>query len=259
MATAPKKRILIVDDEEGMLASLSDYLDFEGFEVAKARTGKQALRKVDRFDPHIVVLDVATPGMGGVGFLKGISASDGHPKYPVIVLSARANLKGFFETLDVDGFLCKPCERSVLLEKIEDTIARHEHPHRHHAAAGARILLGEDDAMVASSLKSFFAMLGHEIEVADTGPDVIEKATACKPDIVLVKDILTHMNGEAVAALLKAMPATRQTPVVLYDGGLGEVTDSEVRHAVSADVVRHVRSSQPADLLQAVTRVLSRP
>jgi len=257
MAPVPKKRILIVDDEEGLLASLSDYLDFEGFEVAKARTGKEALRKVDRFDPHLIVLDVATPGMGGVGFLKEISASDGHPKYPVIVLSARADMKGFFETLDVDGFLCKPCERSVLLEKIEDTIAQHEYPQRHHAAAGARILLGEDDTMVASSLKRFFTTQGHEVEVADTGPEVIEKATARKPDIVLVKDILTHMNGEAVAALLKAMPATRHTPVVLYDGGLGEVLDSELRHTVSADVARYVRSSQPADLLQAVTRVLS--
>ena len=197
------------------------------------------------------------PGIGGMGFLKEISGRDGRPRYPILVLTARANMAGFFESLDVDGFLPKPCEKSDLLNKIESIIAMHEEPQRPADRLRARLLLGEDDPQIAAALRRSFTIHGYNTEIADTGPLVLEKAATHRPDVVLVKDILTHMNGAAVAALLKSMPATRDTPVILYDDGVEGITGSTIRPFVSGGVAMHVRNNQPAELLRAVTRALS--
>jgi len=256
MAGQAQKRILIVDDEEALLITLSDYLEFEGFEVEKAKSAEEALRKAGRFEPHLVVLDIAMPGMGGVGFLKEVSGSDGRSRYPILVLTARSNMEEFFEDLDVAGFLAKPCEKAVLLDRIESILLQHERPAEQHKAGEIHVLLGEDDPGVAAALRHAFVSRGYTIEVANTGPQVLEKAATQTPDVILVKDILMHMNGEAVAALVKAMPTTSETPVIVYEEGIRDSAGSEARRVTSAAVARHVRSSRPDDLLRAVASVL---
>jgi len=84
-----KQRILLIDDDKHLLKTLSDFLRFENFDVEQAHDGEEAFHALDTFDPDLIVLDISMPGMGGLNFLRHVSAKDANPSYPVLVLTAR--------------------------------------------------------------------------------------------------------------------------------------------------------------------------
>ena len=61
-------RILVVDDEPNIVNLLRIGLKYDGFSVAVAEDGPSALAEVERFKPHLVVLDLLLPGMDGFGY-----------------------------------------------------------------------------------------------------------------------------------------------------------------------------------------------
>jgi two-component system, NtrC family, nitrogen regulation response regulator NtrX len=82
--------ILIVDDEQAILGSVSGVLKDEGYEVTTAESGTEALRQIDQVHPDLVLLDVWMPGMDGLVALEKIKA--GHPDAVVIVMSGHGNI-----------------------------------------------------------------------------------------------------------------------------------------------------------------------
>jgi len=115
MQDREKRKILLIDDDTSLLVTLRDFLLFEGYEVATADSGEQGLKRLETFLPDLIVLDMSMPGMGGIGFLQRITRSDGAPRYPVLVLTARASMAEFFANVSVDGFIAKPCDPEDLL------------------------------------------------------------------------------------------------------------------------------------------------
>lgn len=79
-------RILVVDDEIAIRNVLREFLNLKGFEVHTASNGPTAIAKVKRVKPHIVLLDVMIPGMGGMEILKEIKKID--PPVGVIMVTA---------------------------------------------------------------------------------------------------------------------------------------------------------------------------
>src|SRR5882757_9010633 len=86
-ATAPKRRVLVVDDEENVAHLVSSALRFDGFETITADNGNSALAAVVEHDPDLVVLDVMMPGLDGFGLLNKLRAAGS--QVPVIFLTAR--------------------------------------------------------------------------------------------------------------------------------------------------------------------------
>ena len=214
-----RHKVLLIDDDTSLLVMLGDFLRFEGYDVATAGSGEEGLKKLEA-RPDLIILDMSMPGMGGIGFLKAISSTDGKPRYPVLVLTARANMAEFFANVDVDGFIAKPCETQDLLNEVARIIflRKGNQPTERIGPQGSRkVLIGEDDAMFAGRLREAFAAQGHSVEWARSGPEVLEKSIVTRPDVVLCKLILKGMNGDAVANMLREMPATSAVPVVLYD------------------------------------------
>ena len=64
-----KRKILLVDDDASLLATLGDFLESEGYEVAKAASGEKALAMLRISQPELIVLDMSMPGIGGMGVL----------------------------------------------------------------------------------------------------------------------------------------------------------------------------------------------
>jgi DNA-binding response OmpR family regulator len=85
-----RARILIVEDEPRIAAFLSRGLASEGAETEVATTGHEALTRVADFDPSLVLLDLALPGMDGLEVLRRLVEQ--RPQLPVVVLSARRDL-----------------------------------------------------------------------------------------------------------------------------------------------------------------------
>ena len=264
MERPAKKKILLIDDDTSLLVTLSDFLRFEKYDVASAESGEQGLERLKETPPDLIILDMSMPGMGGVGFLKAISSPDGTPSYPVLVLTARANMAEFFASVKVDGFIAKPCEPSDLLmevgrvlflrsgsgETLDPAVASEQ------AFERARILIGEDRTDVNELLVRAFADEGCIVESAARGPEVLEKAVVGRPDVVVMNLACRNMSGDTVAGVLADMDSTRDTPIILYDDGETETPDDQVL-ASAATVMSFVRSSDPPGLVAAARGVLA--
>lgn len=111
-------RILLIDDDPAVLLTVGDRLRLEGYEVAKAASGDQALIVLRSDPPDLIVLDITMPGMTGLAFLKRISMPDGRPRYPVLVFTARSNMEPFFTDIPVEGFLAKTADPQRLVDEI---------------------------------------------------------------------------------------------------------------------------------------------
>lgn len=262
MVRKEKKKILLVDDDTSLLITLGDFLKFEGYQVVTADSGESALQKLDETDPHLIILDMSMPGMGGIGFLREISSVSGKPRYPVLVLTARANMAEFFANVEVDGFVAKPCDPKDLLLEVSRIIFLRS---RAETEAGpdsepapARVLIGENEKSVRDSLIHAFSEAGYDAVGVASGPEVIENAVLQRPDLVVLKLIFENMNGDTVAALLREMPKTADVPILVYDDSGSGVSRSS--YAVSRSTVsRFVMSNEPSAIVSAADELLREP
>jgi len=79
-------KILIVDDEIHVVRLIQEFLTMKGYEVYTAADGTEAIQKVQELKPHIVLLDMIMPGIGGIDTLKEIKKID--PDIAVIMVTA---------------------------------------------------------------------------------------------------------------------------------------------------------------------------
>ncbi len=249
-------RILLVDDNKNLLITLADYLTFSGFDVDKARSGEEALRRIEREPPDLIVLDISMPGMGGIGFLKRITEDGDKPKYPVLVLTARSAMESFFSTISVDGFLCKPCPEEHLVQKIKEILTSRAAATRRQQSKARRLLLAEDDEEILGGVVKAFTGAGYEVQVVSSGPEVIEKAPVARPDIIVLKEILPRMNGGVVASLIGTMSSTKSIPVVLYDETMRPGHGGRYGARMPEGVDRFLTTTEPGALLAAVNEIL---
>jgi DNA-binding NtrC family response regulator len=103
-----KNHVLIVDDEQIMRESLTDWLEADGFQVSSAENGMDALRLIDDKQPNAAVVDIKMPGMDGVTLLRKIKEKN--PETPVIMITAFATVDNAVKSMK-DGafdFITKP-------------------------------------------------------------------------------------------------------------------------------------------------------
>jgi len=121
-----KRKVLLVDDEDALRRVMKDLLEREGYIVAEARDGVQALDQVDRFGPDVIVLDLNLPGLDGYGVLSHLRSRPATVNIPVIVLTAKSdedNEVRVFQ-LGADDFLTKPFRARALSARIDAVLGR---------------------------------------------------------------------------------------------------------------------------------------
>ena len=120
----PSKKILIIDDEVDLTQMIGFQFKAKGFDVQTAGDGLEALGIVHTFKPDLIILDMNMPRMGGIEFYSKICGTNGRPLYPVLVLTARANVQNMFKDLDIDGFMIKPFDIEELVNEAETIIKK---------------------------------------------------------------------------------------------------------------------------------------
>lgn len=113
-------RVLIVDDEANIVISLEFLMEQAGYTVAVARTGEEALEKVDSFRPDLVLLDVMLPGISGFDILQRIRQHAALHEMAVIMLTAKGRevevTKGL--ALGANAYITKPFSTRELLAEV---------------------------------------------------------------------------------------------------------------------------------------------
>ena len=122
---AESARILVVDDEPSIVDFIALGLRHEGFEVRTAPDGRAALRAVDEFKPHLVVLDLMMPRMDGWELCRALA---GDRRRGILILSARDDVTDRVQGLELgaDDYLVKPFEFTELLAPVRAVLRRRE-------------------------------------------------------------------------------------------------------------------------------------
>ena len=118
--------MLLVEDEESLRKVMRDLLERDGYVVAEAADGIQALDAVDRHAPDVILLDLNLPGLDGYSVLQQLRSRASTSRIPVIVLTAKGdedNEVRVFQ-LGADDFLTKPFRARALAAPLEAELSR---------------------------------------------------------------------------------------------------------------------------------------
>jgi two-component system KDP operon response regulator KdpE len=123
MSSSNRRRILVVDDEQGILVYVGANLRQQGYEVQTARNGREALDAAALHPPDLVILDLAMPVLDGFATLQELRQ---WTQAPVVVLSAHADEAGKVRALDLgaDDYLTKPFGVQELLARVRVALRR---------------------------------------------------------------------------------------------------------------------------------------
>ncbi|MBK8594715.1 MAG: response regulator [Holophagales bacterium] len=123
----PARRILVVDDVEANRTIVSTMLRRIGFEVENAIDGESALEVFSEWQPHLVLMDLRMPGMGGLKAIRAMRSSESGARVPIVALTASAfeEDRRQVENAGGDGFVGKPFREAELLRTIGDLLRIH--------------------------------------------------------------------------------------------------------------------------------------
>lgn len=116
-------RILLIEDDEGIVRFLRRALSYEGYTVDVATDGETGLEMALQNPPDLVILDWMLPGMDGLEVLRRLRA---HGQWPVLMLTAKDAIQDRVEGLDMgaDDYLTKPFNLDELLARIRALLRR---------------------------------------------------------------------------------------------------------------------------------------
>jgi two-component system, chemotaxis family, chemotaxis protein CheY len=124
LSSANSNVVLVVDDDPDILEALSEILEAEGFEIRRARNGKEALEKLEPEPPQLILLDLMMPVMDGWEFAQRMRQRPGVATIPIIVLSADRNVGSKATDIGAVGHLAKPFELNDLLEMVRRSLGQ---------------------------------------------------------------------------------------------------------------------------------------
>ena len=116
-----KRKILIVDDEPNIVISLEFLMKKEGFEVAVAADGEEALAQVAAFDPDLVLLDIMMPRRSGYEVCEALRTDPARAGLIIVMLTAKGResevAKGL--ALGADAYVTKPFSTKELVAQVK--------------------------------------------------------------------------------------------------------------------------------------------
>lgn len=122
-----KAKILVIDDEPGILNVVTAYLRSEGYDFRTASDGNEGLKTIHSYQPDLIILDVMLPGMDGMEVLSQLRRES---NAYVIMLTARSEetdkLVGL--TVGADDYLTKPFSPRELMARVKAALRRYQKP-----------------------------------------------------------------------------------------------------------------------------------
>jgi len=128
---APRKKILVVDDDPITVKTLSLTLNAKGYEVFSATDGSEAISIIRQENPDMMLVDVGLPpDLGGARLSDGFQVTQwlqraNSRKIPAIIISGsdKPAYKGQAAAIGADAFMAKPINKEILLDSIESALS----------------------------------------------------------------------------------------------------------------------------------------
>jgi CheY-like chemotaxis protein len=242
----PAAHILFVEWHGANCHALRRALEAEGFQVDCADGGQEALRRMHTgARPDLVLMDLPAAARAAGPFLAELRRDPVGAAIPVVVFCPRSGTT----FVEADASLQAP----VRHEDLVATIRRFCHGGGPAPAGQARrVLIVEDNADVADSLRILLELLGHDVRVARTGPEGVRTAHVFRPEVVLCDIGLPGLDGFGVAGELRHDDATARTRLIAVTA-YGD--DATRRRALASGFDQLVtKPADPAALIRLVAQ-----
>lgn len=114
-----ENRILVLDDDPGVLEAIDLSLTYCGFQVRPMLSGDNVFRMIDDFEPNLIILDYLLSGKNGGEICQDLKNDPQKKDIPVIMLSASPEAAKKRAEFSCDSFLAKPFDLNVLVNEIK--------------------------------------------------------------------------------------------------------------------------------------------
>lgn len=192
--SAAERTILLVDDEENILAAMRRVLRREGYRILTAGGGQEGLELLARHPVDVIVSDQRMPNMTGVEFLRQAKVT--HPDTVRIVLSGYTELQSITDAINegaIYKFLTKPWDDDLIRANIAEAF-------RHKALADDNHRLSMELARTNQELQELLAEKLHRMALDEASLDIAREVLQCMPMAIVGIDndgLMVFANAEA--------------------------------------------------------------
>jgi len=118
--------VLVVEDEDSILALLRYHMELEGYRCTEARDGEEALVRVEEETPDLIILDWMLPQLSGIEVCRRVRRSPAHRQLPIVMLTAKGEEADKIRALDAgaDDYITKPFSRAELVARVRALLRR---------------------------------------------------------------------------------------------------------------------------------------
>lgn len=117
-----KKKILVVEDEEGLRLFYKEEIEAEGYDVLTAGNGREAIQQLEKGKPDLVILDIVMPVMDGMEALGRMVSKE--RKIPIILNTSYARYQEDFMSWAADAYVTKSADLTELKKKIRELLGK---------------------------------------------------------------------------------------------------------------------------------------
>jgi two-component system, cell cycle response regulator len=241
-------RVLVVDDVLPNVKLLAAKLTREYFDVITAFNGPEALERIKKEAPDIILLDVMMPGMDGFEVCARIRSDPATMHIPIVMITALSDAADRVRGLEAgaDDFLTKPVNDIALFARVrslvrlkmmmdewrlrESTsgqlgILDQTLTVRNETAAHARVLVVEDSPIDLEKIAETLRRDTDSVVAADTSARAMDLGLSEDFELIVVSLTLLHEDGLRLCSQLRSHERTRQAPILLIadEGDLSRV------------------------------------
>jgi CheY-like chemotaxis protein/anti-sigma regulatory factor (Ser/Thr protein kinase) len=239
--------LLVAEDESSAAAVLRTMLETNGYAVAVAGTGTQAVEMAATLQPAAILLDIIMPEMNGWDAMAALKANPATANIPIIVVSGLSAEVGHFDERVV-AWVDKPFDESVLARALQKAFGDLRDP---------EVLIVEDDENLATVLSTQFEGSGLRCVVARDGSEAIKLAQERAPNLLVLDLMLPERDGFDVVDWLRQHEQLRHLPLVVYTAlELDEA--QKLQLTLGPSVFMTKAKEKPEEVARRVTHLLNR-
>jgi DNA-binding response OmpR family regulator len=240
MAKTEKAIILIVEDNPLTLQTLIEYLKKLDLKMLVARSGEEALRRIQSDKPNLILLDVLLPGINGFETCRRLKSNISTREIPVIFLTALSEMADKVKGFEVGGvdYITKPFDFKEVAARINTRLTIQRLQRRLKArntglTSGKKtpesgekvtILIVDDNVMTLQVMMGYLKGLGYHTVGAQSGEEALKCAEASPPDLILLDVLMLGLDGFETCHRLKSNLVTKEIPVIFMTA-LTEMSD----------------------------------